>query len=109
MTTGKTVGCELCQQLHSTRCSWFQHLHQYDRLAQLARAVVSRVRVPDRSARGNAPDLPTGAFPPYHAGGKDEGKRQRISDLPPLWAEDQNESNRRHHENGGLSPVVPVV
>ena len=58
MTTGKTVGCELCQQLHSTRCSWFQHLHQYDRLAQLARAVVSRVRVTDRSTRGNAPGLP---------------------------------------------------
>ena len=38
---------------------------QYDRLAQMARAVVSRVRVPDRLARESVPDLPPVQFPEY--------------------------------------------
>ena len=79
-----------------------------DRLAQLARAVVSRGRVPDRLARGSVADLTTGTVS-HKPGGTHESQRQRISDLSPLWAEDQNESNRRHHENDGFSSVVPVV
>ena len=79
-----------------------------DRLVQLDRAVESRVRVPDRLARGSVPDLPPAQFP-INQEEPHESQRQRISDLSPLRTEDQNESNRRHHENDGFSPVVPVV